>query len=83
MLNSRRDFFKLAAATGLVAALFSAKSSYAAHYEAVVSCAYCGTGFRVVWNGTDTGYGSYQCPNCHKSSRVHWGPGGVQKVERA
>lgn len=54
-----------------------------ANYAAVITCTHCGTGFRVEWNGTDTGYGSYQCPNCHNSSRAHWGLNGLERVERA
>jgi transcription elongation factor Elf1 len=78
----RRKFFYKAAVVG-IAGIASASTLRAANYSAVVPCSYCGTGFRVTWNGTDSGYGVYQCPKCNKGSRVHWNPNGVEKVEKA
>lgn len=83
MKTTRRHFFCYAAGMGLVGLPILTDSTQAADYSSVVSCTYCGTGFRVEWHGTDEGYGVYQCPNCHKGSRVHWGRTGVQKVEKA
>jgi hypothetical protein len=83
MIMNRRKFFCYASWVGAAAVPFLGLQAEAADYSGVVSCTYCGTGFRVEWHGTDEGYGVYQCPNCHKGSRVHWGRSGIQKAERA
>ena len=80
MNTTRRKF--LCETIIAVAASSCATYAAAADYSAVISCTHCGTGFRVTWNGTAYGYGSRQCPNCHKESRVHFSPNGVEKVER-
>ena len=84
MDNQRRHFFYKAVVAGTAIGLSASIASvHAANYEAIVPCSHCGTGYRVTWNGTDSGYGVSQCPKCHNGSRVHWGPKGVEKVEKA
>ena len=84
MNSDRRNFLQNGYKLGVISTLAAmAKGALAADYVAVVQCAYCATGFRVEWHGTETGYGSYQCPKCNKSSRVHWDQKGVQRVEKA
>jgi DNA-directed RNA polymerase subunit RPC12/RpoP len=84
MISTKRDFIKGGFKLGAISFLAAmSKETSAADYVAVVQCSYCGTGFRVEWHGTDTGYGVYQCPKCNKGSRVHWDQKGVQKVEKA
>lgn len=83
-MTSRRKLLKGTYMLGAISALAAmSDSALAADYVAVIQCTYCGTGFRVEWHGTETGYGSYQCPKCNKSSRVHWDQKGVQRVEKA
>ena len=82
MITGRRKVFSGLIGAGAVA-LLGAERSLAVQYQAVIPCSYCGTGFRVEWNGTETGYTSYQCPKCSKMSRVYWDSKGVQKVEKA
>ena len=83
MNTDRRSFLHKGYKLGVISALAAmAKGALAADYVAVVQCAYCGTGFRVEWHGTETGYGVYQCPKCNKGSRVHWDQKGVQRVEK-
>ena len=84
MKSTRREFLGQSCSLGVISLLAAAtRTAQAADYVGVVQCPYCGTGFRVEWHGTESGYGVYQCPKCNKGSRVHWDRQGVQKVERA
>jgi DNA-directed RNA polymerase subunit RPC12/RpoP len=82
MIAKRRKIFSRLIGAGAITFL-GAGRSLAVQYQAVIPCSHCGTGFRVEWNGTETGHTAYQCPKCSKMSRVYWDSKGVQKVEKA